>query len=566
MSISDSVDRILLKPYLSASEETYHQARDLALVLLALAALLSGAIALSTSPPEGQPPLFGVIALCLGLLIVVRLGHLHYATAAAVLGLGGLASVTVFQGEIFNSYEIYALASIHLFVLSIATLLTNRPLYSYIAVGIGTAFMITHHITRALPANAPNTPAEIDDLIVCIGLIVLAGMITSRIVRRRQRLMQAVQDESAENRQRAVDLERSRTVLNAVIDQSPIPMIITAPDGTILNLNNALRAYAGEMDNERLKPGNNLSGLNLSWQVYGVDGVSIDLKERPLLAALQGVATHGRQMRYVLKDGTVKWAIQHATPVFDAHHNMIAAFSAFTDTTERETNERELRQSEEKYRSVIDNANMGIMVIQDGRLVFHNARMPQILGYTNQEYSEIDFMSTIHPADRELVVERIQERQKGLTTEANPLEVRALCKGGEMKWLETTSSTIEWDGKPALQAFAIDITERKRAEEATRESEEKYRNLIQHSGEAIYLLHNRKFEIINRKFENMFGVTLSDANSPTFDFMNLVAPKSRSIVEDRMKRHGMGEQLDPTYEFTALTADGRELDVEATVS
>jgi PAS domain S-box-containing protein len=116
-----------------------------------------------------------------------------------------------------------------------------------------------------------------------------------------------------------------------------------------------------------------------------------------------------------------------------------------------------------------------------------------------------------------------------------------------------------------FSAFA-DITERKRAEEATRESEARYRSLIQHSGEAIYLLYNRKFEIVNNKFERMFGVTLRDVNAPTFDFINMVAPKSRPVVEERAKRLGAGEQLEPTYEFTAITSDGKEVDLEATVS
>jgi two-component system, cell cycle sensor histidine kinase and response regulator CckA len=111
-----------------------------------------------------------------------------------------------------------------------------------------------------------------------------------------------------------------------------------------------------------------------------------------------------------------------------------------------------------------------------------------------------------------------------------------------------------------------DITEQKLAAQAMRESEEKYRNLIQHSTDAIYLLYNRKFEIINDKFQNIFGLKLEETNSPQFDFMQLVAPESRSLIEERMKRMARGEQLEPEYEFTAITKEGKRLEVEASVS
>ena len=64
----------------------------------------------------------------------------------------------------------------------------------------------------------------------------------------------------------------------------------------------------------------------------------------------------------------------------------------------------------------------------------------------------------------------------------------------------------------------------------------------------------------------MFGVTLDDVNAPTFDFMDLVAPGSREIVEERMRRLARGEALEPSYEFTALAAGGKEISVEASVS
>jgi PAS domain S-box-containing protein len=112
----------------------------------------------------------------------------------------------------------------------------------------------------------------------------------------------------------------------------------------------------------------------------------------------------------------------------------------------------------------------------------------------------------------------------------------------------------------------LDISKRKSIEEALQESEEKYRHLIQHSNDAIYLLFNRKFEFINDKFQEMFGVTLKEVNQPKFDFIQLVAPKSRPLIEERIIRVAQGETLEPKYEFTALSEDGNEIEVETSVS
>ena len=104
--------------------------------------------------------------------------------------------------------------------------------------------------------------------------------------------------------------------------------------------------------------------------------------------------------------------------------------------------------------------------------------------------------------------------------------------------------------------------ERKRAEKTLRESEEKYRTLIEQSTDAVYLIYGGRFEVVNRRFEELFGVTREQANAPDFVFTNIVAPKSRGVI----KELAGGQHLRPVYEFTALDKDGHEIEVELSVS
>ena len=114
--------------------------------------------------------------------------------------------------------------------------------------------------------------------------------------------------------------------------------------------------------------------------------------------------------------------------------------------------------------------------------------------------------------------------------------------------------------------YSLDITESRRTEFFLKENEAKYRILIEDSNDGIYLLYKNKFEIINKKFKEMFGVTEEYVRTPEFDFMDLVSEKSRKLINERNLALKNGGKVAQKYEFTALRTDGRELEVEASVS
>lgn len=129
-----------------------------------------------------------------------------------------------------------------------------------------------------------------------------------------------------------------------------------------------------------------------------------------------------------------------------------------------------------------------------------------------------------------------------------------------------TLAAVAIDNAKLYQNAQQELIERRKAEQLLHESEEKYRRLIEQSNDAIYLLYDKKFEIINKQFTKMFGYTFDEINTPNFNFINLVAPESIPIIEERIRKTKIGEDVEPIYEFIAIRKDGRYIDCEVSAS
>ncbi|MEE9458746.1 MAG: PAS domain S-box protein, partial [Candidatus Bathyarchaeia archaeon] len=130
---------------------------------------------------------------------------------------------------------------------------------------------------------------------------------------------------------------------------------------------------------------------------------------------------------------------------------------------ERKRAEEALRESEEKYRLLFENANEAIFIIEDGIVKFPNFKTEEMTGYSEKELSEISFINIIHPDDREMVLE---SRRKRLLGEKPPstYSFRMINKSGDELLVQINAVLITWEGKPATINFIRDISEQKRLE------------------------------------------------------------------------------------------------------
>jgi PAS domain S-box-containing protein len=133
------------------------------------------------------------------------------------------------------------------------------------------------------------------------------------------------------------------------------------------------------------------------------------------------------------------------------------------EISDRKQAEETLRESEQKYRLVVDNTNEGIFVVQDGMIKFPNPATLALSGYTEQELLKIPFVSLIHQEDRDTVLERHRRIQEGeeSTTASN---IRLMNKSGEEAWIELRAVTTTWEGRLSKLNFIRDITQQRRLE------------------------------------------------------------------------------------------------------
>ena len=132
----------------------------------------------------------------------------------------------------------------------------------------------------------------------------------------------------------------------------------------------------------------------------------------------------------------------------------------------------ELEQTEHAYRLVVEHSLQGLSIVQDGCVVFANPMFTNILGYTGDEIKAMGpavMERIVHPDDKEMVTARMHDRMAGKPVPSR-YDLRIIHKDGGMRWLELNSIVITYQGRPAIQAAFLDVTERKHAETALRQS------------------------------------------------------------------------------------------------
>jgi PAS domain S-box-containing protein len=224
---------------------------------------------------------------------------------------------------------------------------------------------------------------------------------------------------------------------------------------------------------------------------------------------IQGIKTggaYGREYRLRKKDGGIAWIQAMGQIFYDAEGKLDYISGVFFDITERVLAEQKLRESNERFAAVFENAAIGISVTDaQGRIIAANPRFQEMLGYHAGELPAKTFPEITHPEDLPKNLELFQEMMTG-KSEGYLLEKRYLRKNGEYFWAQVTVSSIkETKGQPPYSIAVVeDITPRKQTQEKLEESERNLRYLAAQ----LLTAQERERQRISRDLHDDLGQSL----------------------------------------------------------
>ncbi len=193
--------------------------------------------------------------------------------------------------------------------------------------------------------------------------------------------------------------------------------------------------------------------------------------------------------------------------------------------------EAALRESEDRYRSLVENSLSAIIVYRQKKILFANKPFFAIFGYNPEDFANIVVDDLLAPETVAEVAERRRRRLAGEIEAASVYESKGIRKNGEIFEMEISVCLVSYQGEPCCMASLSDISERKKAEEAIRESEARFRTLFDLSPQAIALAELETGELIdvNDHFCKLTGYSKEEVIHRTTTGIPLYS------VEDRKK-------------------------------
>ncbi len=240
------------------------------------------------------------------------------------------------------------------------------------------------------------------------------------------------------------------------------------------------------------------------------------------------------------------------------------------DITGRIRAEKALQESERKYRLLSENIPVAVysaLPDEYSTNLFISGKMKELTGYSAQEFIEDHKLwgSIIHPDDKTFVWQKVKEhrRQKMILD----IEYRIITRDGSIKWLRDKATPVfdERNRIARINGFMEDITERKHAEEALKESEERYRIAIEHSNDGITIIKDLVHVYVNKKYAEIYGYDSPDEIvGQSIQFT--IHPDDRAMVTRYATIRQQGGYAPQRYELKGIKKDGTLVFIEVSAT
>ncbi len=242
--------------------------------------------------------------------------------------------------------------------------------------------------------------------------------------------------------------------------------------------------------------------------------------------------------RIVLPDKSVRYVHEIASIVRNEHDDVVRVMGTVQDITRRKETEQELR-------ALIEHSLQGLLIFQDSRIVLVNPAVTEITGYKAEELLAMDttgILEILHPEGHDMFLERTRRHLEDGVLEPNQ-EYRFLRADGVTRWVLGQSVRIDFRGSPALQITFIDISDRKAASEALRESENRLRLLFDNAPVTIMMVNSKG--VIQYSNRSISSVTPKDVGGTSlYDYIHSSSQDQIRNALGHVFRRGQPLQLE----------------------
>ena len=371
-----------------------------------------------------------------------------------------------------------------------------------------------------------------------------------------EKLRQRIADlEAAEIKRQQIEeaLRQSEEYSATILNHSPNPMLVTNPDTSIRYVNPAFESLTG------------FSLMELIGQKAPYPWWTEEMRAK-IEGDFKEALKHGMKAIEELfkkKNGERFWVVITATPV-TVDGGVKYYLASWVDITEHRRAEEALRLRANLLNETADSI---IATDLDGNLIYMNEATCRTRGYSKEEMLNMNVRQLVSPK----IASTISERLRRIPKEgAIVIESEHMRKDGSVFPVETTSRTVNLGDRTIILSVIRDITERKKAEEALRESEERYRALLElgeRIPEAVVMLQDDERGIgmhvyISDNWSRITGYSKEELLN--MSMVALIHPDDRKEAVERHKKRIEGAVLPGLYEMTIIRKDGTEVPVEAT--
>ncbi|MEN6371103.1 MAG: PAS domain-containing sensor histidine kinase [Armatimonadota bacterium] len=344
-------------------------------------------------------------------------------------------------------------------------------------------------------------------------------------------------------------LENAVRLNKTLAEEMPVGFILTNKLGNVVYMNCRATELVGYHDNDLC-----------CFEVL-ISPSEKDARDAYLNALNNGVSSRIPEIKLIRKDGTEFWASVSWHSILNKRGHIQAVCIVISDITEHKETAEALTLAEGRYRLLAENA-LDILWETDSRGIFTfvSQAVTRVLGYSPDECIGKNLISFIDPSDSmqheaflQYFLNTPQDLLKGLE------EVKMIKRDQTSIWMEISWSVIKANGLSiGFQGISRDISKRKIAEEALRESEERFRTLVANLPDVIYRCHMNpdwSIQLLNNAIQDLSGYPPSDFVNRVRRFANIIHPEDRALVTDTIYQAlAKREQFSITYRI--IHADG----------